>query len=149
MKWYTWEVCSAEMEDKRRETAKRQHSYAFGRTRCSFGTDIVMRQRNVGIPVGNRDRGRPWLTLENTVSKIQEEGHVKSMRTSRTVAFGALLSFTIPLGIKRESSRSSSKCIDEKPLPLVLNSEYSKRSIPVSLDLLNFAMDFNALINKI
>ena len=25
-------------------------------------------------------RGRPWLTFENTVSKILEEGHVKSMK---------------------------------------------------------------------
>ena len=30
---------------------------------------------------GKRDRGRPRLTFENTVSKILEEGHVKSMRT--------------------------------------------------------------------
>ena len=32
---------------------------------------------------GNRDRRRPRLTFENTVSKILEEGHVKSMRTLR------------------------------------------------------------------
>ena len=33
---------------------------------------------------GKRGRGRPWLTLfENTVSKILEEGHVKSMRIPR------------------------------------------------------------------
>ena len=30
---------------------------------------------------GKRDRGRPRSTFENTVSKILEEGHVKSMRT--------------------------------------------------------------------
>ena len=29
---------------------------------------------------GKRSRGRPRLTFENTVSKILEEGHVKSMR---------------------------------------------------------------------
>ena len=29
---------------------------------------------------GKRGRGRPRLTFENTVSKILEEGHVKSMR---------------------------------------------------------------------
>ena len=30
---------------------------------------------------GKRDRRRPRLTFENTVSKILEEGHVKSIRT--------------------------------------------------------------------
>ena len=30
-----------------------------------------------------RGTGRPRLTFENTVSKILEEGHVKSMRTLR------------------------------------------------------------------
>ena len=30
---------------------------------------------------GKRGRGRPRLTFEYTVSKILEEGHVKSMRT--------------------------------------------------------------------
>ena len=32
---------------------------------------------------GRRGRGRPRLTFENTVSKILEDGHVKSMRTPR------------------------------------------------------------------
>ena len=32
---------------------------------------------------GKGGRGRPRLTFENTVSKILEEGHVKSMRTPR------------------------------------------------------------------
>ena len=32
---------------------------------------------------GKRDRRRPRLTFKNTVSKIVEEGHVKSMRTLR------------------------------------------------------------------
>ena len=36
-----------------------------------------------GKMCGKRGRGRLWLILENTVSKILEEGHVKSMRTSR------------------------------------------------------------------
>ena len=65
---------------------------------------------------GKRGRGRPRLTFENTVSKILEEGHVKSTRTPRraymkrlmtrrkryveTVAFGASFSPTIPLWIK-------------------------------------------------
>ena len=30
---------------------------------------------------GTRGRGRPRLAFENTVSKILEDGHVKSMRT--------------------------------------------------------------------
>ena len=32
---------------------------------------------------GKSGRGRPRLTFENTVLKILEEGHVKSMRTPR------------------------------------------------------------------
>ena len=32
---------------------------------------------------GKRSRGRPRLTLKNTVSKVLEEGHVKSIRTPR------------------------------------------------------------------
>ena len=32
---------------------------------------------------GKRGRKRPRLTFENSVSKIIEEGHVKSMRTPR------------------------------------------------------------------
>ena len=32
---------------------------------------------------GKRGRGRPRLTFQNTVSKILERGHVKSMRTPR------------------------------------------------------------------
>ena len=32
---------------------------------------------------GERGRGRPWLTFEDTVSKILEEGHVKIMRTAQ------------------------------------------------------------------
>ena len=32
---------------------------------------------------GKRGRGRPRLTFENTVSKILEEGHVKSMKHAR------------------------------------------------------------------
>ena len=34
-----------------------------------------------GTVSGKRGRGRPRLTFENTVSKILEEGHVKSIRT--------------------------------------------------------------------
>ena len=62
-----------------------------------------------------RGRRRPRLTFENTVSKILEEGHVKNMTIPRrayvkryveTVAFGAPLSLTTPLGIKREAKLS-------------------------------------------
>ena len=35
---------------------------------------------------GKRDRGRPRLTFENAVSKLLEEGHVKSMRTQKNNA---------------------------------------------------------------
>ena len=58
------------------------------------------------------------MQFENTVSKILEEGHVKSMRKLRracmkrlitvdeakeTIAFGAPFSLITPLGIKREA----------------------------------------------
>ena len=36
---------------------------------------------------GKRDRERPRLIFENTVSKILEEGHVKSMRTPRRAGY--------------------------------------------------------------
>ena len=69
-----------------------------------------------------RCRRRSRLTFENTVPKILEEGHVKSIRTHQrvcikrlmtldedergtyveTVAFSAQFSLTTPLGIKRE-----------------------------------------------
>ena len=40
-------------------------------------------QKNIydGKVSGKRGRGRPRLTFENTVSKILEEGQVKSMKT--------------------------------------------------------------------
>ena len=41
---------------------------------------------------GKRDRGRPRLTFENTVSKILEEGYVKSMRTLRRACMKRLMS---------------------------------------------------------
>ena len=37
----------------------------------------------VGKVSGKRGRARPRLKFENTVSKILEEGHIKSMRTPR------------------------------------------------------------------
>ena len=40
---------------------------------------------------GKKDRGRPRLTFENTVSKILEEGHVKSMRTSQRACMKRLM----------------------------------------------------------
>ena len=40
---------------------------------------------------GKRCRGRPRLTFENTVSKILEEGHVKSMRTPRGACMKRLM----------------------------------------------------------
>ena len=64
---------------------------------------------------GKTGRGRPRLTFENTVSKILDLGHVKSMKspwsscmkrlmTVETVAFGAPVSLTTSLEIKREAS---------------------------------------------
>ena len=54
-----------------------------------------------------RGSGRPRLTFKNTVSKILEEGHVKSMtrrnRYAENVAFDAPLSFATPLEIQREA----------------------------------------------
>ena len=52
--------------------------------------------------------GTPRLTFENTVSKILEEGHVKSLRTppksmSEKVVV-CRFSLTTPLGIKRKAS---------------------------------------------
>ena len=57
------------------------------------------------------------MTFDNTVSKILEEGHIESMRTTRTacikrmkerrsVGFDAPLSLTTPLGKKREVKSS-------------------------------------------
>ena len=40
---------------------------------------------------GKRGRGRPRLTFENTVSKILEEGDVKSMRTPRKACMKKLM----------------------------------------------------------
>ena len=40
---------------------------------------------------GKRDRGRPRLNYENTVSKILEEGHGKSMRTLRWACMKRLM----------------------------------------------------------
>ena len=40
---------------------------------------------------GEKDRGRTRLTFENTVSKILEEGHVKSMRTPRRACMRRLM----------------------------------------------------------
>ena len=61
---------------------------------------------------GKSGREKPRLTFENTVSKILEEGHVKSISILRrtcmkklvteyveTVEFGASFSLTTPLGI--------------------------------------------------
>ena len=64
---------------------------------------------------GQRGRGRPRLTFKNTISKILEEGHVKSMRTPRKACMKRLMTvdgakevcrdrsvWTTSLGIKRE-----------------------------------------------
>ena len=40
---------------------------------------------------GKRGRGRSRLTSENTVSKVLEDGHVKSMRTPRSVCMKRLM----------------------------------------------------------
>ena len=44
-----------------------------------------------GKVCGKRDRERPRLTFENTVSKILEEGHVKSTRTLRRACMKRLM----------------------------------------------------------
>ena len=57
------------------------------------------------------------MTIDNTVSEILEEGHIESMRTTRTacikklkerrsVAFDAPLSLTTELGKEREVKSS-------------------------------------------
>ena len=40
---------------------------------------------------GKRGKGRPRLTFENTVSKMLEEGHVKSMKSSRRTCMKRLM----------------------------------------------------------
>ena len=55
---------------------------------------------------GKRDRVRPRLTFENTVSKILEESHVKSMKIPRRACMKRLM--TTLLGIKREARVSLS-----------------------------------------
>ena len=41
--------------------------------------------------VSKKGRGRSRLTFDNTVSKILEEGHVKSMRTPRRACIEKLM----------------------------------------------------------
>ena len=63
---------------------------------------------------GKRGRGRPRLTFDNTVSKILEEGHVKSMRISRRACMKRLMTVdkakevcrdrSVLLGIKHEAT---------------------------------------------
>ena len=45
-----------------------------------IGDERMAKKIYDGKVSGKRHRGRPRLTFENTVSKILEEGHVKSMR---------------------------------------------------------------------
>ena len=40
---------------------------------------------------GKKGKGKPQLTFENIVSKIQEEGHVKSIRTLRRACLKRLM----------------------------------------------------------
>ena len=53
--------------------------------------EIMAKNIYDGKVSGKRDRGRPRLTFENTVSKILEEGHVKSMRTPRRACMKRLM----------------------------------------------------------
>ena len=49
-----------------------------------------------------RGRGRPRLTFENTVSKILEEGHVKSMRTLRRACMKRFITVDEAKGVCRD-----------------------------------------------
>ena len=53
---------------------------------------------------GKRGRGRPRLTFENTVSKKLEEGHVKSIRTSRRACVKRLMTVDEAKEICRDRS---------------------------------------------
>ena len=45
------------------------------------GGERMAKKVHDGKGSGKRDKGRPPLPFENTISKILEEGHVKSLRT--------------------------------------------------------------------
>ena len=51
-----------------------------------------------------RGRGRPRLTFENTVSKILEENHVKSMRTPRRTFMKRLMTVDVGKELCRDCS---------------------------------------------
>ena len=57
-----------------------------------------------GKESGKRDRGRPQLTVENTVSKILGEGHVKSMRTPRRACMKRLMTVDEAKEVRRHRS---------------------------------------------
>ena len=53
---------------------------------------------------GKRDRGRPRLTFENTVSKMMEAGHVKSMRNLRRACMKWLMTLDEAKEVCRDRS---------------------------------------------
>ena len=61
-------------------------------------------QVNDGKLSDKRGRGRPRLTFENTVSKILEDGQVKSMRTPRRACMNRLMTVNEVKEICRDRS---------------------------------------------
>ena len=59
--------------------------------RSWFGHVERMSDERMAKRIYDGFRGRPRLTFENTVSKILEEGHVKSMRTPRRACMKRLM----------------------------------------------------------
>ena len=62
-----------------------------------FGHDERMNDERMAKKIydgkvsGKRGTGRPRLTFENTVSKILEESHIKSMKTPRRACMKRLI----------------------------------------------------------
>ena len=61
---------------------------------------------------GKRDKGRSRLTFENTVSKILEEGHIKSMRTPQRACMKWLMTVDEMKVVCRDRSIWSSFLFD-------------------------------------
>ena len=53
---------------------------------------------------GTRDMGRPRLIFKNTVLKILEEGHVKSMRAPRRACMKRLMTVDESKEVRRDRS---------------------------------------------
>ena len=60
-----------------------------------------------GRVTGKRGRGTPRLTFENIVSKILEEGHVKSMRTPRRACMKRLMTVDEAKEVSRDRTDRS------------------------------------------